>query len=87
MNYNDEKKDGTVYTCNAALIRKMDRLTAQYPEDVRLFREDEVSKSYYVPKRWLKISPPRKTNITDRQREILSERMRAIKQHRLNSAV
>ncbi len=80
LNYNDEEKDGTVYTCNAAMIRKMDRLAAQYPEEVRQYREDEVSKSYYIPKGWFKIHPPRaKKELSEEEKQILRERMMAMR--------
>lgn len=34
--YNDADKTGTVYTCNTAMIRKMDKLTEQFPDTFRL---------------------------------------------------
>lgn len=79
LNYNDEEKDGTVYSCNAAMIRRMDRLAAQYPDEVKQFREDEVSKSYYVPKGWIKVNPPKKIVLSDEQKAIRSERLKEIR--------
>jgi endonuclease YncB( thermonuclease family) len=57
--YNDEDKIGTIYTCNAALIRKMDKLVLKYPDTFSLKYEDEVSKTYYVPKKLISIKTPR----------------------------
>jgi hypothetical protein len=70
--YNDADKMGTVYTCNAALIRKMDRLVSKHPDTFSLKCEDAVSKTYYVPKQLISIRAPK--ILTEDQKQKLRER-------------
>ena len=59
ITYNDAEKVGIVYTCNTALIRKMDKLISERPKEIILDREDSISKTYIVSKKWIKIIPTR----------------------------
>jgi len=70
--YNNEDKTGSVYTCDPALIRKMDKFMAQYPDVISLKREDEYSKTYNVPKNLFSIRTPsrkEKKEYTDEQKQ------------------
>ena len=72
--YNEEDKVGTVYTCNAALIRKMDKLASQFPDTFSLKCEDEVSKTYFMSKKLISIRTPRAKKIyTEEQKQKMRE--------------
>lgn len=73
INYNNEEKVAQVYTCNESLQRKLDKLCEEYPE-CTCINFDEYSKTYIVPKKWVKIRPPRKMSEENKQKA--SERMK-----------
>lgn len=61
INFNEEEKTASVYTHNKALIRKLDKLAQERPEDCRRKRTSHDGKAvdFVVPKSWVKIKPPR----------------------------
>ena len=79
ITYNDAEKVSVVYTLNTALIRKMDKLISEHPDEIILDKEDDISKTYIVPKKWIKISPPKILNLTDEQRKACGDRLKKAK--------
>lgn len=77
FNYNQEEKTASCYTCDAALIRKLDRL-CENNEAITVSREGDGWKEYTFPKSWLKVRPPRE--LSDEQRQKLSERMKSMRE-------
>lgn len=75
ITYNEEEKTADVYTCNKALRRRLDQLL-KTRDDIQLVREDDISGTYIVPKKWVKVSPPRQ----------MSEEAAAAARDRLNAA-
>lgn len=77
INYNDGEKTASVYTHNKSLCRKLDALLTDKPEECQLVREchDGQAREYSVPKRWIRVSPPRASNMTPAQRQAAAERM------------
>ena len=78
INFNEEEKVASVYTFNKTLQRRLAKLAEQYPDDCK--REfdtwqPEGSVDYSVPKKWIKINPPR--FVSDKQKASASERMKA----------
>lgn len=73
INFNNEEKTAIVYTCNKALIRKLDKL-AESNKTVSIEKQDTYSKTYIVPKKAIKISIRVPKVLTDEQREALSAR-------------
>ena len=69
INFNEEEKIASVYTHNKALIRKLEQLSKERPEEVRLFKTTHWGQAveYYVPKSWLKIKPPRVASEAQKQ--------------------
>ena len=76
ITYNEQEKVAVVYTCNPALIRKLDGLTTARPDECKLLRRfpDGIGVEYEVPKKWVKVSPPR--FVSEETRAALSERAR-----------
>lgn len=73
IGFNEAEDTASVYTHSRALRRKLDKLSAERPEDCKLFRtsHDGQAAEFYIPKKWIKISPPRK--ISAAQRETLEK--------------
>lgn len=76
ITYNEQEKAAVVYTCNPALKRKLDGLTIARPDECKLLRRfpDGIGVEYEVPKKWVKVSPPR--FVSEETRAALSERAR-----------
>lgn len=78
ITYNELEKTASVYTHNRRLRHKLDTLTESHPDDCQLIREDHEgqAKEYQVPRKWIKVSPPRKAReLTEDQRKINAERL------------
>lgn len=60
-------------------INKINKLSAKYPSEVQINYTPEQNQGMIcaqVPKSWLKVSPPRKINLTEEQRAAAAERLR-----------
>lgn len=66
INYNNEEKVAQVYTCNESLQRKLDKLCEGYSE-CKCINSDDYSKTYIIPKKWVKIRPPKKLSEETKQ--------------------
>ena len=79
VNYNAGEQTATVYTRDKSVMRKLDRLVADYPDIYKLLRQTDIDKTYSMPKSYVTYRKPRKLN--DEQREQARRRMA-----KLNSA-
>lgn len=73
INYNEGEKTASVYTHNKALRRRLDQIRKTRPEEVLIVRQDDDHSEYIVPKKWIKVSPPRQTS--DEAKERARQRM------------
>ena len=74
INFNNDEPTATFYTCNKAWIRKMDALCSKTTEII-VKKQDEFSKTYIIPKTWIKVRIPRQ--LSEEKRKELAERARA----------
>ena len=71
INFNEAERTASVYTHNAALKRQLLELCQTYPEQVRQTADNGWGGlTFELPKKWLKVSPPRKP--TPAQLEVLT---------------
>lgn len=73
VNYNAGEQTASVYTADKAVMRRFDRLVAEYPEHYQLVEQTEVSKTYSMPKSYVSYRKPRK--VTIEQRELARKRI------------
>ena len=61
INFNEEEPTASVYTHNGALRRRLEKLAQEWPGECRLVRSchDGKAVDYTIPKKWLKVNPPR----------------------------
>ena len=71
INYNDAEDMAQVYTCNKALIRRIEKMM-QNTSTIIEERRDECSRTYLIPKKYIKVQIPR--FLTEEKRKELSER-------------
>ncbi len=73
VNYCAGGQTATVYTRDRAVMRKLDRLVADYPDIYRLTRQTDIDKTYFMPKAYVNYRKPR--TVSDKQREQARRRM------------
>jgi N-acetyl-gamma-glutamylphosphate reductase len=77
INFTDADRTASIYCCNQAWIRKLDKLCIDFPDQFRLHKQDEYSKWYYIPKKYIRIGKP--ISISDEQRAAAKERARGLR--------
>ena len=71
---NEQEKTATIFTYNRAYQKKLEELCRNYPDKAVLQEKNsEGAFTYTVPKKWLKITPPRQ--ISEKRKKVL-ENMR-----------
>lgn len=73
VNYNAGEQTATVYTRDKAVMRKLDRFVADYPESYKLIRQTDIDKTYSMPKSYVTYRKPRV--VSEEQREQARQRM------------
>ena len=73
INYNAEEQTATVYTRDRTVMRKLDRLVADFPDTYKLIGQTDIDKTYSMPKSYVTYRKPRK--ISDGQREQARRKM------------
>ena len=80
VNYNAGEQTATVYTRDKSVMRRLDRLVADYPDSYKLLNQTNIDKTYSMPKLYVTYRKPRA--VSAEQREQARQRMA-----KLNSAV
>ena len=73
VNYNAGEQTATVYTRDKSVMRKLDRLVADYPDSYKLLNQTEMDKTYSTQKSFVTYRKPR--TVSDEQREQARQRM------------
>lgn len=82
ITYNEEEKTAGVYTHNKALLRRLDKLAQERPDECRLekVRPDGRAADYIIPKAWVRIYPPRvSAPLTEEQKQRRREQLAKLK--------
>lgn len=74
--FNEKEQYADVYVHNVKLKRKLDELSKERPDEVRLVRSDSGSVTYAVPKSWISVKAPSKRKMSDEARKAVGERLR-----------
>lgn len=77
--FNEREDTASVYTHNGKMLRYLQRMQSERPEETLLVSEDEVygSKTYRVPKEWVRIIASR--ILSEEAKATLAERIRDIR--------
>lgn len=74
----DSRDKATVTLHGGRLKNRVLRLAEEYPDDVEIRREPDGNGGFLVakiPAKWVKITPPRRLELTGEQKEELRERL------------
>ena len=80
INYTDRDEHAFFSANERRHVNNILRLAKEYPEEVIIKQIPEENGGHilaWIPKRWIRISPPRKMEYTDEQRAELSARAKA----------
>ena len=83
FNYTDKER-AYFSTDDRRFITKVRKLKEQYPEEVQIIAEPEENDGCLyceLPTAWFTVRVPRKVELTDEQRQKLSDRMKQIRKH------
>ena len=80
INFNARELTATLYTMDSAVIKKMDALVIEFPEDYKCIAETDIDKTYSLPKKCISYRGKRRLN--EAQREAARERMNKINKER-----
>jgi len=80
INFNEEEKTASIYTCSEAYKKKLDGFCRKRPDLYKLEEDDPPSKTYIFPKRLVSIRLPR--ILTKEQKEELKERILKVRSKR-----
>ena len=67
INFNEAESTAGIYTHNVALRNKLLKLSQTEP-DLRIIRQSEDMLEVDVPKKWIRVSPPKKLSKETRQK-------------------
>lgn len=68
LNFNEGEKTASVYTYNTPMRRRLDQLLKTRPDEISVVRSGEDFTEYVVPKKWIKVSPPRRVSEEAKER-------------------
>ena len=74
----DSRDKATVTLHGGRLKNRVMRLAEEHPDEVEIRREPDENGGFLVakiPVKWVKITPPRRLELTDEQKEELRERL------------
>ena len=77
INYNEAESFANIYTHNVALRNKLLKLS-RTETDLRIIRQGMDMIEVEVPKKWIRVNPPRK--LSEQTRLELKERMLALRE-------
>lgn len=63
--FNEADSQAKVYTCNKSMMRQLDELCKNSVEITEVLK-DEHSKTYLLPKKWIKVRKPRQLSVEKR---------------------
>ena len=80
ITYLQEDKTMTVFTAQRKWLNKLTKYANEPNSSVKITHENaDGSKIFEVPVNWLKISPPRKSNMTEEQKLKAAERLKKVR--------
>lgn len=58
INFNEDEKTASIYTCKKSLMKKLQQYCIDYPEQFKLTKQDDYSMWFQCPKKYVAIRKP-----------------------------
>ena len=81
INFNAEEKTANCFTLDKTVKRRWEKLIEERPEEVNVIQRSDDLLEIEVPKKWVKVKPPRK--VSDEQKAAASERLKAAREKKI----
>lgn len=81
INFNAEEKTANCFTLDKTMKRRWEKLIEERPEEVNVIQRSDDLLEIEVPKKWVKVKPPRK--VSDEQKAAASERLKAAREKKI----
>lgn len=81
INFNAEEKTANCITLDKTVKRRWEKLIEERPEEVNVIQRSDDLLEIEVPKKWVKVKPPRK--VSDEQKAAASDRLKAAREKKL----
>ena len=80
ISYNAADEHAQIYTCYPPMIRKLDKLAAENPDEWQVLREQGAGKTYICPKGLITVRSRSRARreLTDEEKRMAQERMQKI---------
>ena len=78
ITFNEEEKNAEIEVFNVKLKNKLEKLTKSHPNDCKLIEHRKYSDVYSFNKKWVKINAPIKQSLTEEERLVRAERIKAV---------
>ena len=82
ISMNNAEKTANIYTMQRHIINKLLKIAKERPDEVKIISQTEDALEVVVPKRYIRITPPRL--VSDEEREIARQRFAQYKQNLIN---
>ena len=79
INMEAVSKTAEIYTCEPNMVRKLEKLAEAHPDEVVLERPDDYGIIVRLPRKYIKVQPPKKCNFSEETLKAMSERLRQAK--------
>ena len=79
INSNAEEKMAEVYAADPVMIRKLDKMVEKYPEQYKVIRQDDISKTYQFPKKLIRFGAPNTRVYSEEEKEKLREQLNKVR--------
>lgn len=73
VNFNADEKMAVLYSRDKSVIRRMDKMVAEFPDIFECIKETDIDKTYRFPKKYA--MPKRPRIMSEEQREKMRERL------------
>ena len=73
-------EDATVYSCVPAVVKRIYKYAAEYPDKCRIDHDDGYGVICYVPPDWISFKPRKKRQMTEEQRAASAARLAAMRE-------
>lgn len=82
IRFDDSTKTAQAYSCNKSWRDKLKKLQRENPHDVKVISDNSSWGAYEIefPKSWIKIKPPRKSNLTEEEKKSIGDRLAKARQ-------
>lgn len=76
ISWNEATDKATIDTWSPALIRKMEKLVAEFPDKVKAVYRDNYAPRFIIDKKYISVRTPKGREMSEEQKALAGERMR-----------